>query len=547
VKARPFGALALFLSFLVPTLLAPTAEGAPPKLELVIDERTLGNTVPLKEWTSKRPSLADVNGDGRLELLSQNENGRVYVIDTRTGKALAELATRYPYGPDLGPFNGVVAADLDGDGAVEVVAVNRAAVVTAWRVEAANGSSDSLAFRFLWDRHLNQFHGKPTADAGAVLGDLDGDGSFELVIQTEEKGVYALRHNGSVLWALPEWGGNAEAKLADVNRDGALDAVFFTDGGIAYAVDGPTGRILWKYELRHRGVWPGSIPSPGVVADVDGDGRVEVAACARNVENATESYAPGAPYYRQHHFVLFLARENRSIWREKPSWGNPLCSAYLLGHDVDGDGKVELFGMDWNTIGHKPGNWAVTGRPHVFAFRHDGRELWHATTDHGNAKPHIALADWDGDGKQDVVAYGRGRLIAYDALTGAPRGELWLSTGDVKQGPLFADLDGDGTLEVVVAVVGAKNAFLVYDLGPRSTPPAWPGWDLPIPDPPGEPPRPSPGVPDATAPPPEGAGPTEATKAPGPRERGDEPPRETVLPLLLVVAALLLVAAGRRP
>jgi outer membrane protein assembly factor BamB len=371
---------------------APMAQAS---LALSIDEESLSNGVPLGAWTGKPPSLADANGDGLLDIIAQNQNQHVYVIDPRTGDLLVEVKPTYPYGPDLGPFNGPKVGDLDRDGTPELVNINRAAMLSVWTLTRADGG---IAPSLKWEKHLNEHHGRPSADAGPVLADVNGDGSLEILAQTEETGIYALRADGTTLWSRAEYGGNAEPRVVDVDRDGDVDVLFFTDGGIVHAVEGRDGSTLWRFDALANGAWPASITSPGIVKDIDGDGRNEVVFCARNVENATPESAPGAPRYREHHFVLFAIRDAAVVWTHKPAWGNPLCGAYLMAFDADGDGKDEIYGLDWNTIGHKPGNWERLGPAHAFAFTHDGREIWHRSMDASTTKVSMAAGDWTGSG-----------------------------------------------------------------------------------------------------------------------------------------------------
>lgn len=516
------GAVALLVALVAgPLAAAPGAMGA----ERFIRASGLGAEVPIDEWSGKRVSLADADGDADLDLVLHNKNAHAYVVDVASGRALVEVTTRYPYGPDLGPFNGALVADLEGNGATELIVVNRAAVVSVFDLEP---EGEKLRARLRWDRHLDDLHWRPSADSAPILADLDGDGLLEIMTQTEETGTYALRANGSILWAIDHYGGNAEPVVRDVDADGDLDVVVFTDGGVVYAVEGTTGERLWRFDARREGVWPASITSAGAVDDIDGDGRVEVAFCTRNVEDANETYAPGAPSYRQHHFVLFVIRDGKLLWKAKPSWGNPLCSAYLMTHDVDGDGKKEIFGMDWNTIGHKPGNWERLGPSHAFSYTHDGKERWHVSLDAWDAKPPVAMADADGDGRQDVIAYDRGGLVAIDGASGRVLKRVDFGGALVQQGPVIADVRGDGTWRAYVAVT-RPDAIVEVSLPSQTVPPAWPGWDRPLA---------SPGVvkptPPSAAPPPPSAGPTptatptlDATPTATPSASSAPPPSST--------------------
>lgn len=489
----------------------------------VLDARAGG------EWTGRTPTLVDLDGDGRLDLLATNENGHHYGFDLATGAILLDVAPRRAPSDLLGPFNAARAADLDGDGRLELVAVDRDARVDVWTLAA---TLEGLRAKHLWTRRLDAFDESPSADAPPALGDLDGDGALDIALQTEGRGAYALRADGSTLWALEQPGGNAEAALVDIDGDGDLDALFSNDAGLTYAVDGLAGVLLWSFNARGLGVWPGSAPTRSLVVDLDGDGRKEVVACLRNVENATERYAPGAPYYREHHFVLLAFDSEGLRWKAKPTWGNPMCSAPLMAHDVDGDGAPEIYGFDWNTIGHKPGSWDRLGPAHAFSFDARGRERWHVSLDSTNSKGSAALVDWNGDGTQDLLAYARGRLVALDARTGRVTGVAGLQGWDVKQGPLVLDAATASAARVVVGVRGESDGYLVLEV-PKAGLAAAPGWELP---------------PEARRPPREPPGPPAASReAPAARVETDEGAGDAQTPARRVPGphlAATLVALG---
>ncbi|MCA1813019.1 MAG: VCBS repeat-containing protein, partial [Halobacteriales archaeon] len=196
--------------------------------------------------------------------------------------------------------------------------------------------------------------------------------------------------------------------------------------------------------------------------------------------------------------IVALNHDGTLRWEQRPAWANPLSYTHLVAADVDGDGSKEVLGFDWNTIGHKPGNWEVLPTSHAFAFSAAGKELWHRDVENYWSNDDIAAADLDGDGKLEMlvngVDQGHDGVWVLDAASGAPR-EHW-STWPWKtmRGPELGDLDRDGHMEVVVSVAaesrpshgGAFVVFRVQGLGalpagtstaqtPAATPAGLPG------------------------------------------------------------------------
>lgn len=506
VRPPAFAAAAAALAAAL--LLVPATDAGAERVR-VIDAAAAGAEAPWRAFDTPGPTLFDLDGDGAQEIIDQNENRRVVVLDGRTGALRAELQVTYPPYWDARPLNQVTAAVMAPGEPPSLVVANSAAVVTRFTFE---GERDGrFAFAKAWERRVDEFEKPASSDGAATVADLDGDGRLEVLAQTEKSGAYALRGgDGSVLWAKPVGGGNAEPTAGDLDGDGRMEAVFASDGGHITVLDGPTGNHEWTYWAGHH-VRPASISVMPTLADLEGDGKLELLFTARDARDE-------ADYRNNHLAIIALGHDGKERFAYRPAWGHPLSYTHLVASDVDGDGRKEVFGSDWNTIGHKPGNWERLGPSHVFSLDASGQERWRATIDNTWSNDDVAVADLDGDGAPELLAVGydggQDGIVVLDARTGAKEGHAGTAPWQVVRGPEVGDVDGDGRLDIVVSVAKGGGGFMVLRASGPSQPVA-----------------PPPSAPEATSPVgPEGQPPAPGGGAAEPAPRDDEPARPAPRP-----------------
>src|SRR5688572_14909706 len=94
---RAFAVAALLVLPLAFVALAGEADAATSRA-LTISTASAHPQVPFKAFDGAPPKLFDINGDGRMEIIAQNDNQWVYVFDSRSGAILAEMTTTFPIG-----------------------------------------------------------------------------------------------------------------------------------------------------------------------------------------------------------------------------------------------------------------------------------------------------------------------------------------------------------------------------------------------------------------------------------------------------------------
>lgn len=120
---------------------------------------------------------------------------------------------------------------------------------------------------------------------GVALADLTGDQADEIILCHNEE-INVIDGQGLVLWTKPLTGGMAQypAAVGDINNDGSPEVVVLTAYGNARGginVFDKSGEILLSAQLNNNPL----ICAP-VLADIDGDGLLEIIFCGRGKASA---------------------------------------------------------------------------------------------------------------------------------------------------------------------------------------------------------------------------------------------------------------------
>lgn len=234
-------------------------------------------------------AIADVNGDGRNELLVAMVDG----VQIRAADDLGEVTQLLP----LQYCGWVEAVDLDGDGRLDLVASKYQDGKTYETGSAIfwNGEDGLSPDRVTW---------LPTCGAvGGTAGDLDGDGRPEVIFNNTMRGwsqfnpdlpVYIYLGNEESEYSadrrleLPTGGGTNTYVLADLDLDGYPDLAFISPEGLRIFSGGPQGPSPDRYTvLPDRGHFFYNV----LAADLNRDGWLDLLAVAYTYDDKPETMA----------------------------------------------------------------------------------------------------------------------------------------------------------------------------------------------------------------------------------------------------------------
>jgi hypothetical protein len=444
------------------------------------------------------PQLADLDGDVGYEIVVAGSDGRVHAYDVsgagvtelpgfpvRTG-ALAGLAGGWDASPAYATggvpgdvTEGVLATpavgDVDGDGAPEIVVGSLRGGVYAWH---ADGSAVAGFPVRLVGRLPEEFTAGRSWDDGVVaapsLGDVDGDGVLDVVVAGMDQRLYAWDGAGALFdgypleVCIPEGCGGVGARiisspaLGDIDADGDLDAAFGTNelpagaAGVVFVVDLIEARIWDGYPLERDGLINQVVlpvigeghPSSVALADIDGDGDLEIASNpmlgtealldhdgtdALSIGYLQDGFGPGSNYDEG---ALITMATN-------PAFG-----------DMDGDG-----GPDFLT-GGASATFLVSLALATDTPYHQGIGGWNGRTgvslagfprqvDDVSFLQAPTIADVSGDGVPEAIYGSAGHFVyAWDANGVSAEGWPRFTGGWMLGGTAIGDVDGDGWLDV---------------------------------------------------------------------------------------------------
>lgn len=309
------------------------------------------------------PVLADLTGDGVLDVLAASFDQRVYGYKgdgspIRSNPNDASAPNSFFWLGD-GSWATPAVGDIDSDGKLDIavtaasnVYVRQFPPVPAWggAVSACttNNSADqpqrrSCGLVVVFDQDGNVKPGWPQFvpghdyDASPAMADLDNDGKLEIITgsgdywmpNTNPLSFYvtAWRSNGTILWrkTTSSFVKGASPAVGDIDGDGKPEVVVGSNDKLIYAYNGEDGSTVPGFPVALVDRYDRNLTanSPIVLADVSGDGVADIITAAGTSPRAIGGNG------------LYLASQLTLDTYYS------IAGAAAIG-DIDGDGKLEV-------------------------------------------------------------------------------------------------------------------------------------------------------------------------------------------------------------
>ncbi len=343
-----------------------------------------------------------------------NQHSTFFVRVIKDSNIRKGWPVKEPYGHWLG--SSPTLSDLDHDN-------NNDVVLGGWsKIFILNYSGGEL-----FSAGLFTITSKPS------IGDLEGDGNFEVVFNDNYGIITVFNNIGQVLWQKNAGDSSnmyGSTTLTDLNGDGKLEIVVGNDNGRLRVFDFQ-GNILWLNQTI------GSISGVSV-GDLDNNGNLEIVVPSYNHETGKFRiyiYDKDGNYLINPIDVQLINPYDdygSSSWQYGSS---PILS------DINNDGYKEII------IGLPDGSLGV--------WNHNGSLYWKQELKPGYRTRSPAIGDLDNNGNLEIVASsGNGVYALYynsSLVSGFPVYPNEYDDHILLSSPILADIDNDSYLEVLIS------------------------------------------------------------------------------------------------
>ncbi len=321
-----------------------------------------------------------------------------------------------------------VIEDFDGDGKKDIVFG-----ATDGKIHIFSSKGTEIFRPPYWPK---QTGGPILADV--QIADLENDGKPEIIAGSQDGKVYCLNTLGKEKWVINTRGKIlvSPPEIADVNGDGNQDVFIGSKAGSVSRID-KDGQLVWEIKMVT------SVSAKVVARDMDGDGIKEVL-CKDDSGKVS------------------ILRDSGTMingWPQATS-PNKTWPFNVDANDIDGDGVKEIFTttpdkkfMLWNLDGSVKSSFALSDGAHTAP----------------------QLADLNGDGKDEfIIGQADGTVMVCNKNGTSLKGWPFRTGHSIYHAPRIIDYDGDGNLDLIFTAWNpegtGKKAGYVMALSKNGTP-----------------------------------------------------------------------------
>lgn len=325
-------------------------------------------------WTSNDATprqIADVNGDGHADVVAFGPNGVTVSFSGGNSNVFTYPALASPYFGSLGTSGGWtsndayprVMADVNGDGRDDVVAFGEGGTYVSLSTTVGY-DAPSFATPFV---ATGEF-GHSTSAGGWLandryprdLADVNGDGRADVVgfgndgvfvALANADGTFAAAQIASANFGFASGAGGWTSQdryprqLTDVNGDGRADIVAFGEGATYVALGQADGRFGAAFVASSEfgrsapaGGWTSDDRYHRELADVNGDGRADIVGFGQSAVYIALGHGDGTFAASQPVYGNFGAGPEAGGWGSQDTFPR-----YVF--DLDNDGDADIFGF----------------------------------------------------------------------------------------------------------------------------------------------------------------------------------------------------------